>query len=170
MIKDELEYQITQEWVEKFETSIATLEQDDTKKKNDPDGWELVRRSLQSHLDALQAEIYEYETLKNHDYHTPIVLKLDNIDYLSQILIKARIAAQLTQQELADLAGLTEERIKLYEAKDYEDASFLDMRAVIDALNIRIQRCEFLVTLDTLRRTPITKEELLSKTKTMATK
>ncbi len=83
------------------------------------------------------------------------------IDYLPQILIKARMAAKLSQKELADLTGLTEEKIKRYEDNDYEDASFLDVRFVIDALEIQVQKGEFLVPLDTLRRTPVTKEELL---------
>jgi transcriptional regulator with XRE-family HTH domain len=89
------------------------------------------------------------------------VLILDDIDYLPQILIKARMAAKLSQKELADLAGLTEEKIKRYEDNDYEDASFLDVRFVIDALEIQVQKGEFLVPLDTLRRMPVTKEELL---------
>jgi hypothetical protein len=37
----------------------------------------------------------------------------------------------------------------------------LDVRFVIDALEIQVQKGEFLVPLDTLRRTPVTKEELL---------
>lgn len=64
---------------------------------------------------------------------------------------------------MADLAGLTAEQIQIYEANDYEDASFLDVMLVIDALDIKIQKGEFLVSLNTLRRTPITKEELLTK-------
>jgi len=72
------------------------------------------------------------------------------------------MAAKLSHQELANLAGLTEEQIKRYEGNDYEDASFLDVRFVIDALDIKIQNGEFLIPLDTLRRTPITKEELLT--------
>lgn len=72
------------------------------------------------------------------------------------------MAAKLSQQQLADLAGLTEEQIKRYEDNDYEDASFLDLRFVIDALGIKIKKGEFLIPLDTLRRTPVTKEELLS--------
>jgi len=53
-----------------------------------------------------------------------------------------------------------------HEDNDYEDASFLEVISVIDAdaLEIQIQKGEFLVPLDTLRRTPVTKEELLSST------
>ncbi|MCL1473315.1 helix-turn-helix domain-containing protein [Argonema antarcticum] len=161
MIKNEKEYQYSQECVRGFQQSIADWEAAETEKKDDPIGWQLQRATLQRHLDALNAEIAEYETLTNHDSHTPIVLKLDDIDYVAQILIKARMAAKLSQQELANLAGLTLEQIQLYEDRDYENASFLDVTAVIDALDIKIRSAEFLVPLDTLRRTPITKEELL---------
>ncbi len=161
MIKNEKEYEYSQECARKFEYSIRTVEQDEELKKKDPEGWQLDRDVKQSHLMALQAEIAEYERLTSHDSHTPIVLALDDIDYLPQILIKARMAAKLSQKELADLAGLTEEKIKRYEDNDYEDASFLDVRFVIDALEIQVQKGEFLVPLDTLRRTPVTKEELL---------
>ena len=161
MIKDEKQYQFTSLLVIKFTESIAAQKRDETRKQNDPDGWELIGGSLQCQLDKLKAEIAEYERLISHDSHTPIVLPLDDIDYLPQILIKARMAAKLSQKELADLAGLTEEQIKRYEDNDYEDASFLDIRFVIDALGIKIQKGEFLIPLDTLRRTPVTKEELL---------
>lgn len=164
MIKDEKQYKFTQELAREFEASIAALERDEVRKKNDCDGWELIRSSLKCHLDKLKSEIAEYEMLTSHDRHTPIVLTLNDIDYLAQILIKTRMAAKLSQKQLADLAGLTEEQIKRYEDNDYEDASFLDVRFVINALEIEIKKCEFLVPLDTLRRTPVTKEELLSST------
>jgi transcriptional regulator with XRE-family HTH domain len=162
MIKNQKEYEYSQQCARKFEYSIRALEQDEELKKKDPEGWQLSRDVKQSHLMALQAEIAEYDSLTSHDSHAPIVLTLDDIDDLPQILIKARMAAKLSQKELADLAGLTEEQIQRYEENDYEDASFLDVRFVIDALDIQIQKGEFRVPLDTLRRTPVTKEELLS--------
>lgn len=164
MIKSELEYQVSLEWVEKFKKSIAAMEKDEVAKTKDPQRWELNRSALQSHLDKLKAEIAEYENLTSHDSHTPIVLTLNDIYYLPQLLIKARMAAKLSQKELADLAGLTEAQIKNYEDKDYEDASFMDVMGVFFALDIKVQG-EFSVPLDTLRRTPVTKEELLSSSK-----
>ncbi|EAW35860.1 hypothetical protein [Lyngbya sp. PCC 8106] len=56
----------------------------------------------------------------------------------------------------------TEEQIKHYEDNDYEDASFLEVKFVMNALDIQVQKGEFLVPLDTLRRTPVTQNELLS--------
>ncbi len=165
MIKNEKQYEYSKECATKFEYSISLMEQDEERKKNDLERWKLSRGGLQCHLDQLQAEIAEYEMLTSHDSQTPIVLRLDDIDYLAQILIKARMAAKLSQKELADLAGLTEEKIKQYEHDDYASASFLDVRFVIDALDIQIQAGEFLLPLDTLRRTPVTKKELLSSSK-----
>lgn len=166
MIKDEKQYEYTQYLAGEFQKSIAAMEKDEAAKINDPQRWELNRSALQSHLDKLKAEIAEYENLTSHDSHTPIVLTLDDIYYLPQLLIKSRIAAKLSQKELADLAGLTEEQIKNYEDKDYEDASFMDVMGVFMALEIKVQG-KFLVPLDILRRTPVTKEELLSSSKTI---
>lgn len=50
--------------------------------------------------------------------------------------------------KLADLSGLTEEQIRRYEDNDYQDASFLEVKFVLDALDIRVQKADFLVPLD----------------------
>lgn len=97
-----------------------------------------------------------------HDSQAPIILELDHIDYLPDILIKARIAAKLSEKELGALCGLTEEQIKRYEKDDYQSASYLNVRGVIFALNIKIQSGKFLVALDTLEKTPITIDDLRS--------
>jgi transcriptional regulator with XRE-family HTH domain len=161
MIKNQKEYEYSQQCARKFEYSIRALEQNEELKKKDPEGWQLSCDVKQSHLMALQAEIAEYDRLTSHDSSTPIVITLEDIDCLPQILIKARMAAKLSQKELANLAGMTEAQIKCYEDNDYEDDSFLYVKFLIDALEIKIQKGEFLVPLDTLRRTPVTKEELL---------
>lgn len=161
MIKNEQQLRSSKEWLQRFEQSVAELDNNETLKA-EKTRWKLHRDSYQSQVDELKEQIREYETLVNHDCHTPIVLKLDDINHLPQLLIKARMAAKFSQKELADLAGLTEEQIQQYEDKDYEDASFIDVLAVFDALDIKIKASEFLVPLNMLRRTPITKEELLS--------
>ncbi|MGK7901466.1 MAG: helix-turn-helix domain-containing protein [Hormoscilla sp.] len=152
MIKDEKQYDFTKEQAHKFELTIAQWHQDEEKKKKDPDYWQVYHDYLQGILDTLREEIAEYEMLIAHDRTTPLVLKLDDPNYLPQILIKARMGAKMSQKELADLSGLTEEQICEYEAKNYHTASVLDLFAVIDALDLKIKTCEFLVPLDTLRR------------------
>ena len=163
MIKSENQYHSTQKWLHKFEQTVSEIENNENL-KSDPLRWKLYRDSYQSQVDELRKQVTEYETLTTHDPKNPLVLKLEDINEFPLLLIKARMAAKLSQKELADLAGLEEAKIQEYEEKDYETASFLDVMAVFDALDIKIQKGEFLVPLDTLRRTPITKEELLSKT------
>lgn len=163
MIKNQDEYTITQQWVQQFEGSLAQLERNENEKAiNDPELRQIYLNEIERKLEDLKKNLQEYQNLTSHDPRTPILFKIDEINQLPELLIKSRIAAKLSQKELADLAGLTEEQIKQYEEKDYEDASFLDVLGVFEALDIQIQQGLFLVPLDTLRRTPITKEELLS--------
>ena len=78
----------------------------------------------------------------------PPVLQLSDIKHLAEIPIKARLAANLTQKQLAELAGLTEAQVKDYEDKDYQTASFLDFLFVLEALGIQVKNAEFLVAPD----------------------
>lgn len=162
MIKNEKEYKFTQELAAEFEKSLEAIESDESHPIGDSHDRELIRGALQCHLDKLKGEIAEYERLISHDHYQPLLLTLDDIRDLPQLLIKARIAAKISQKELADLAGLTEEKIRHYEENEYEDASLLELKLTIDALDIQVQMGQFLVPLDRLRRTPVTKEELLS--------
>lgn len=41
MIKNEQEYKVTQSWIEKMGRAIAALSQDEEKKKNQPDVWQI---------------------------------------------------------------------------------------------------------------------------------
>lgn len=162
MIKNDREYQFTQELAAEFEKSLEAIESDESHPIGESNDRELIRGSLQCHLDKLKGEIAEYERLIAHDRHQPILLTLEDLHDLPQLLIKARIAAKLSQKELVDLAGLTEEKIRHYENNHYEDASLLEFKLAIDALDIQVKNGEFLVPLDRLRRKPITKDELLS--------
>ncbi len=162
MIKNEKEYEYSKECAERFQQSVFLLDQDEEMKQKNVEIWQMNRDAKQYRLDKLNAEISEYENLISHDIHTPIVLKLDDIYDLPQLLIKARIAAKLSQKELAALTSLTAEQIKNYEDKDYDGANFSDVMSVFLALDLKVKSGEFLIPLDTLRRNPINKEELLS--------
>ncbi len=76
-----------------------------------------------------------------------LVLEIDDINYLSHLVIKARIALKITQKELAILSDLTEEQIQDFEHKNYHNASFLDFLAVSNALGIKIINGKFVAQL-----------------------
>lgn len=67
---------------------------------------------------------------------------------ISDLLIKARIAFKITHKELAALCERSEEQIKLFEHKDYQNATFMDFLTVSDALGVEIIDGKFIATLD----------------------
>lgn len=155
MIKNEFQYQVTQDWVKKFKGAIAAADRDEERKKNHRELWQINRDVLQVHLDGLLEEIAEYEMLLAHNPRQPLTLKIDEFNRIPQLLIKARMAAKLTQKEFGELVQMSEEKIRFYEEKEYEGASFSEVSTVIFALGLRIINGEVLLPLDTLRRTPI---------------
>ena len=112
MIKDQLEYEVSQEWVEKFKKSIAAMERDEEEKRNNFLKWDAGRSALQCHIDRLEEEISEYERLMNCDQIKPIEIIVENFTKLPDALIKARIAAKMSEKELAEMLEIDEERIK----------------------------------------------------------
>jgi len=58
---------------------------------------------------------------------------------LPEALIRARIAAGLTQKELAARLGLKEQQIQRYEATRYAGVSLDRVQAVAEALGVKIR-------------------------------
>src|SRR5947199_184943 len=63
---------------------------------------------------------------------------LNSFDELPTALIQARIAAGLTQKQLAERLGLKEQQIQRYEATGYASASLKRVSAVIQALGLHV--------------------------------
>lgn len=87
-------------------------------------------------LQDFEAELHEYETLKAGD---PKILELDSLEALPKVLIQARIAAGLTQEDLAARLGVKPQQIQRYEASDYQTASFARLREIACVLGLRIR-------------------------------
>jgi hypothetical protein len=143
MIKNEHEYQVTKSWVEKFQQAIISLHQNEEKKNKDPEGHQLIIGSYFAHIRNLLDEIAEYESLVDHKPEDTLVLQVSNIrvSQIGDILVKARIAKKITIQELAILTKRTEEQLKEYEQKDYQNASFDTVTEVAEALGVKFQHC-----------------------------
>jgi hypothetical protein len=59
---------------------------------------------------------------------------------LPKTLIRARIAAGMTQEGLARRLELKTEQIRLYGLTEYESASFARIRKVVEALGLTMDR------------------------------
>jgi hypothetical protein len=138
MIKNSQQYQNSLNWLQRFEQSIAELDSNE-QLKAEPERWKLHRDSYQSQVDELKLEISEYERLINCDTSKPLKIKVDSLNKLPNALIKARLAAKISQQELADRLGIDEQRVYEYEDTDYQCASFVEILEVSTALGVEFE-------------------------------
>ena len=138
MIKNERQYRITKTQAEKFASALSDAQ---SKEYTDPLLAELERNALKSQLDELSQQIDEYEELQAG---TRSVIDVDSFAELPDALVKARIAAGLSQKNLADRLELKEQQIQRYEATDYRTASLARLQEIVQALGISVRGKVFL--------------------------
>lgn len=91
--------------------------------------------AVRSQLEDLEREIQDYEALRSGRVSR---FDLTSLGALPDTLIKARIAAGLSQRDLADRLSLKEQQIQRYEAARYDGASFRRLVDVADAIGLTI--------------------------------
>lgn len=133
MIANERQYRITKAAASRF---AQALEAQDKATHLSPQAQRLMREAIESQLADLQAELADYEALRGGQAS---VLELHTLTELPDALIRARIAARLTQKQLAERLKLKEQQIQRYEATRYAGASLERLQAVADALGVQIQ-------------------------------
>jgi len=137
MIKNERQYRITKSQAEKFEDALRQLQEQSS---SDSELHPLLLRAqedaLRSQLADLIAELEEYDALRAGNIP---VLDLAAFEQLPKALIRARIAAGISQRELALRLGLKEQQIQHYEATEYASASLNRIKEVINALGVRVR-------------------------------
>jgi HTH-type transcriptional regulator / antitoxin HipB len=133
MIQNERQYKITQTKLREFERDLADLDpHDPSLHPRQVVGW---TNSYNLTIRQLKQELAEYEQLKSGNILTFV---LGSLNDLPTTLIKARIAAGMTQKDLANKIGVQEQQIQRYEASLYSSASFDRVRSIANALNIDI--------------------------------
>ncbi|MBO1350606.1 MAG: helix-turn-helix transcriptional regulator [Hormoscilla sp. GUM202] len=140
MIKSEQQYQNTLDWLQRFEGTVAKLDSDEKLKADDPIRWQLYRDAYQSQVDEFKYEIAEYERLINCDRKQYLQIEVENLTHLPWVLIKARMAAKISQEELAETLGISSQRVKEYEDTDYQCASFVELLEVSTALGVEVEK------------------------------
>lgn len=120
MIRNEREYRITKAQAKKFNDALSQFEKERPAKNLHPRLVRAQKDAMQSQLESLRRQIRDYEQLRRHGGKT---LDVRSIEKLPQSLIRARIAAGLTQKELATRLGVKEQQVQRYEATNYSSAS-----------------------------------------------
>lgn len=169
MIKNDQQYQHSLDWLRRFEQSVAELDSNDSLKA-EPVRWQLHRDSYQSQVNELKEEIAEYEKLINCDKNQPIKIKVESLNKLPDALVKARIAAQMSQDELADLLGIEQQRVKQYEDTDYQCASFVEILEVSTALGVEFETAVMRVDFEEIEAVKQSVVKWRNKNMNMATK
>jgi transcriptional regulator with XRE-family HTH domain len=134
MITNERQYKITRKAAKRFERALAEFDTGPREGVH-PILIKAEHDALASQLEELQAEILEYERLKAADLS---IISIASFDELANGLIKARIAAGISQRDLAARLGLKEQQIQRYESERYAAASYQRLRDIADAIGVRI--------------------------------
>jgi transcriptional regulator with XRE-family HTH domain len=133
MIKNEKQYQVTSKRLKEFSLALEKLTQ---KEDIDPDLKEIQINALKAQIEIFQDEINEFLLLKKKQKRHLVVNKLAE---LPEVLIKARIARGLSQNDLAVKMHIKEQQIQRYEADNYESAGWLRIVEVANELQINFK-------------------------------
>ena len=136
MITNERQYRITKSEARKFEQAIAVARGREASPGVDPRIHQAMIESLESELEILRDDLDRYEALKTGKVKKRSVRSLRELPVL---LIEGRIAAGLTQRQLAERLALPEQQIQRYESTMYSGVSLDRLQDVADALGLEIE-------------------------------
>lgn len=89
--------------------------------------------ALRMQIEDIEKEISEYEDLKEGRLLSFVA---DDLDILGELIIKARIARGLTQAELGELIGMTQQQVARYERDGWQKISLWRLAEIADALEL----------------------------------
>jgi transcriptional regulator with XRE-family HTH domain len=136
MIKNDRQYRVTKAQLKAFQDALEQAKSAKVPPGIDPAIVEAHSRGLQSEHDELRREVQEYEALQKGDV---VMFEIDDLAQLPHVLIKARIASNLTQKDLATRLGVKEQQVQRWEANDYGGASLETLKSLTEALGIGIR-------------------------------
>ena len=137
MIKNEREYRITRTQAGKLERALErVVQRGKTEGGIHPLLQKAEEEALRSQIADLRTQLAEYDALRSGER---AVLDVPSFEEFPRALIQARIVAGLTQKELAERMGLKEQQIQRYEATEYASASLQRVKAVVQALGLKVR-------------------------------
>jgi HTH-type transcriptional regulator/antitoxin HigA len=91
--------------------------------------------ALRMQIADLEREISEYEDLKEGRL---LSFGADDLDSLGELVTKARIARGLTQAELGELLGMTQQQVQRYERDGWQKISLWRLAEAAGALGLDV--------------------------------
>jgi transcriptional regulator with XRE-family HTH domain len=134
MIKNDRQYHLTRSQLHRFQALLEDLRS----RPLNTDGE--LRRSVeiaavQAQVTELTAQLEEYDALR--EGRAPVG-RLESLDQLPELLLRARIAAGFSHRDLAERLGLKEQQVQRYEANDWRTANLARLIEVAGVLGIHL--------------------------------
>jgi HTH-type transcriptional regulator/antitoxin HigA len=136
VITNERQYRIAKSEARKFEKAIKAAREREPSADVDPRIHQAMIESLESEFVVLREQLERYEALKAGKVTSRTA---DSLRELPIVLIEGRIAAGLTQRDLAKRLGVPEQQIQRYEATLYSGVSLQRLQEVADTLGLEIE-------------------------------
>jgi transcriptional regulator with XRE-family HTH domain len=134
MIANERQLQITRAKIDRLEAALAADAGDLEGSGLDPSLQAVQRDAMAEDLARMRREVQDYEQLRSGAIGE---FDLGSLADLPEVLIRARIAAGLTQKDLAGRVGIKEQQVQRYEATLYEGASFSRLVEIADSIGLK---------------------------------
>lgn len=131
LIKSDDQRQKTVKQIEGLEAQIARVRQKHGAER--ARHFEVTARRLQKEL---REQVEEYDRLRKEG---PGPFRPKEISELGSYLIRARVAAGVTQADLAKQLGVSQPMVHKYEVAEYQGASLQTLKQVAEALNVALE-------------------------------
>ena len=135
MITNERQYRITNAELKRFEEALAAQVAAGPSADVQPQIHRAMLDAMASERDELGAQLARYDDLRAGRVAQRT---LNSWRELPIALIEARIAARLTQRELAKRLGVPEQQVQRWEASSYAGVAIERLQQIADALHLQV--------------------------------
>lgn len=136
MIYSDKQYAISESQLGKLRDALEAAQSQEAMTPADQE-WlrEVQADAIRSQIATLEAELSHYELLKAGEI---TFAKTHSLENLPAVLVQARIAAGMSQTDLAERLGVKAQQIQRYESSNYSGASLDRLIEVCSLLNVHI--------------------------------
>jgi DNA-binding transcriptional regulator YiaG len=135
MITNERQYRIANAELKRFEVALAAQAASGPSLDVHPRIHQAILDATASERDELRAQLERYDDLRAGRIGQRTLTSLRELPIA---LIEARIAARLTQRELAERLGVPEQQVQRWEANSYAGVGLDRLQDITDALKLEV--------------------------------
>jgi HTH-type transcriptional regulator / antitoxin HigA len=134
MIRNDKEYRHSKDQLSELGAELQRLSPVRNSAKRDEVS-SAVGDALRMQIEDLEREISEYEDLKEGRL---LSFGAGDLDSLGELVTKARIACGLTQAELGEILGMTQQQVQRYERDGWQKISLWRLAEAAGALGLDV--------------------------------